>query len=58
MHRVLCFVGIHKWEHHVNREMGGSNARYDQCSHCRRERPSSSFDKGFPSFNGRGGRDA
>ncbi len=23
MRHVLCLVGAHHWEHHVNREMGG-----------------------------------
>ena len=40
MHRVLCFVGIHDWEHHVNHQMGGPSARYDLCSTAvRRDRP-------------------
>ena len=47
----MCLVGIHHWEHHVNREMGGPNAGYDLCSHCGREK--TAYDKGGnPGFNG------
>jgi len=58
MHRVMCFVGFHHWEHHVNHQMGGPNARYDLCSHCGQERPSSVADRWLPTYTGRGGRDA
>ena len=51
MRRVMCLVGIHHWEHHVNREMGGKNAGYDLCSHCGREKKS--YEKGGnPGFKG------
>ena len=56
MRRVLCFVGIHHWVHHVNHQLGGPNARYDLCAHCGQERPSSIFNN--PSFTGPGGGDA
>lgn len=51
MRRVMCLVGIHHWEHHVNREMGGPNAGYDLCSHCGREKKA--YEKGGnPGFKG------
>lgn len=34
MKDLRCFFGRHKWLHHVNREMGGPNARYDTCTRC------------------------
>jgi hypothetical protein len=48
--RVLCLVGIHHWQHHVNREMGGAGSGYDLCSHCGRERKS--YEGGNPAFKG------
>ena len=51
MHRVLCLVGIHHWEHHVNREMGGKGAGFDLCSRCGREKKA--YDEGGnPGFKG------
>ena len=38
MRHVLCLVGVHHWEHHVNREMGGKGAGYELCARCGRER--------------------
>ena len=58
MRRVLCFVGFHHWEHHVNREKEGPDAGWDICSRCGREKPSFVFENGVPSFKGDGGRDA
>jgi hypothetical protein len=57
MRPVLCFVGIHHWKHRLNKDVGGPGGRYDVCSRCGRERPSPASDSGFPSFDGRGGRD-
>ena len=57
MRRVLCFVGFHDWEHHVNREKEGPDPGWDICSRCGRERPSFVFENGVPSFKGDGGRD-
>ena len=51
MRRVMCLVGIHRWEHHVNREMGGKNAGYDLCAHCGREKKSYE-EGGNPGFKG------
>ena len=57
MRRVLCFVGFHHWEHHVNPEnRGGQSGRYDLCSHCGQEKRASMLDN--PSFTGPGGGDA
>ena len=51
MRRVLCLVGIHHWEHHVNREMGGKGAWFDLCSQCGREKKA--YDEsGNPGFKG------
>lgn len=47
---VLCRVGAHRWEHHVNNEMGGKNSGYDLCSRCGREKKS--YEGGNPSFKG------
>ena len=59
MRRVLCFVGIHHWEHHVNREKeGGRDNGWDICSRCGRGKPSFGFENGVPSFKGDGGRNA
>ena len=38
MKNILCLVGRHDWQHHVDKEMGGPNARYDLCSRCGTER--------------------
>ena len=51
MRRVMCLVGIHRWEHHLNRELGGKNAGYDLCSHCGREKKSYE-EGGNPGFKG------
>lgn len=37
MRRLLCLVGIHRWEHHVNREASGPDSGYDLCARCGRE---------------------
>jgi len=50
MRHVLCLAGIHRWEHHVNREMGGKGSGYDLCSRCGREKKS--YEGGNPSFKG------
>ena len=50
MRNVLCLVGRHSWQHHVNHEMGGRAAGYDLCRRCGRERPT--YDGGNPSFKG------
>lgn len=50
MKNVLCLVGRHSWQHHVNHEMGGRAAGFDLCSRCGKER--ASYDKGNPSFKG------
>ena len=50
MRRVLCFVGFHHWEHHINREKGGPGNGWDLCSHCGREKTSSLIDN--PRFIG------
>ena len=51
MRRVLCLVGIHRWEHHVNREVAGRGGGYDLCSHCGREKKA--YDEGGnPGFKG------
>ena len=50
MRHVLCLVGVHHWEHHVNHEMGGKNSGYDLCSRCGREKKS--YEGGNPSFKG------
>ena len=50
MRHVLCLVGVHHWEHHVNREMGGKGATYDLCARCGREKKS--YEGGNPSFKG------
>ena len=36
--RVMCLVGIHHWEHHVNRDLGGPRGGYDLSGHCGREK--------------------
>ena len=51
MRRVLCLVGFHQWEHHVNREKSGHGGGYDLCSHCGRKKKSDEAG-GNPSFNG------
>ena len=38
MRRLLCRLGIHHWEHHVNRGVSGPDAGFDLCSHCGREK--------------------
>lgn len=38
MRGVLCLVGIHHWEHHLNREVAGKGGGYDLCSRCGREK--------------------
>lgn len=38
MTKVLCLLGRHKWQHHVNREIGGANAGFDLCARCGREK--------------------
>ena len=58
MRRVLCFVGIHHWEHHVNPEKDGPDNGWDLCSRCGHGKPSFVFENGVPSFKGHGGRDA
>jgi hypothetical protein len=50
MRHVLCLVGAHHWEHHVNREMGGKGGTYDLCTRCGREKKS--YDGSNPSFKG------
>jgi hypothetical protein len=40
MRRVLCLVGIHHYEHHVNREVAGRSGGYEVCSNCSREKGS------------------
>ena len=50
MGRILCLVGIHHWEHHVNHEMGGRAAGYDVCTRCHKEK--SSYEGGNPAFKG------
>jgi len=56
MRRVLCFIGIHHWEHHVNREKEGPDNGWDICSRCGHEKPSFAYENGVPSFKGDGGR--
>ena len=51
MRRVLCFVGFHRWEHHVSREKSGPGGGYDMCSRCGREKKSYEGG-GNPSFKG------
>lgn len=51
MRRVMCYVGFHHWEHHVNREKSGPGGGYDLCSRCGRERKSYEGG-GNPSFKG------
>lgn len=58
MRRVLCFVGFHHWEHHVNREKGGPDNGWDICSRCGHEKRSFALENGVPSFKGDGGRNA
>ena len=59
MHRVLCFVGFHHWEHHVNPEKkDGRDNGWDICSRCGKGKPPAAFENGVPSFKGHGGRDA
>jgi hypothetical protein len=50
MRHVLCLVGVHHWEHHVNREMGGKGAGYELCARCGREKKS--YEGTNPSFKG------
>lgn len=38
MINVLCLLGRHKWQHHVNKEMGGPNAGFDLCARCGKEK--------------------
>ena len=51
MHRVLCLLRVHHWEHHVNREVSGRSGAYDLCSRCGREKKSYE-EGGNPSFKG------
>jgi len=55
MRRVLCFIGIHQWVHHVNREKEGRDKGWDVCSRCRHEKHASALEGGIPSFKGDGG---
>lgn len=51
MGRLLCLVGIHRWQHHVNRQIGGTGGGYDLCSRCGREKDT--FEEGrTPDFKG------
>jgi hypothetical protein len=50
MRHVLCLVGVHHWERHVNREMGGKGATYELCGRCGRKRKS--YEGTNPSFKG------
>ncbi len=38
MKRVLCFLGRHDWQRHVNHEASGPDANYDLCSRCGKEK--------------------
>lgn len=38
MKNMLCLLGRHDWQHHVNPEMGGPNAGYDLCARCGTEK--------------------
>jgi hypothetical protein len=38
MKNVMCLLGRHSWQHHVNHEMGGPSAGYDLCRRCGREK--------------------
>lgn len=51
MRHVLCLVGHHHWEHHINRETSGAGGGYDLCSRCGREKKSYE-ERGNPSFGG------
>lgn len=51
MTKLLCLVGVHRWEHHVNREFSGRGGTFDLCARCGRERKN--YDEGGnPSFKG------
>ena len=51
MGRLLCLVGLHRWQHHNNRQIGGAGGGYDLCSRCGREKDT--FEEGrTPYFNG------
>lgn len=52
MRRVLCLVGFHHWEHHINREKSGPGGGYDLCSHCGREKDTPSFEGVSKAFEG------
>jgi len=45
MHRFLCLMGIHHWEHHVNREKEGPDNGWDLCSRCGHEKPPFVFER-------------
>ena len=38
MRRLMCLIGRHRWEHHINREASGPGGGYDLCARCGRER--------------------
>ena len=38
MKRILCLLGRHEWQHHVNHEVGGPDASFELCSRCGNEK--------------------
>jgi hypothetical protein len=40
MRHVLCLVGHHRWERHINPGTSGPGGGYDLCSRCGREKKS------------------
>ena len=38
MSRILCFFGLHTWQHRHNPEVGGSGGVYEVCSRCGKEK--------------------
>ena len=50
MRRLMCLIGRHRWEHHINREASGPGGGYDLCARCGREK--NSYESGTGSFKG------
>jgi hypothetical protein len=52
MKNVMCLLGRHSWQHHVNPEMGGPGAGYDLCRRCGHEKkaygPPTHASRGIP----------
>lgn len=48
MRRLMCLIGIHRWQHHINREASGKDGVYDLCARCGREK--NSYESGNGSF--------